>query len=187
MARRHRNKDSISISLVPILSIQKCAMGVMVVIICAQTAISIARTTVPVDDRSDRLVDPPPAPAVIAPSDDQYLEIKGSAEGREAVYVECREKEILIHPEKTTVSLESLKGFGPSALHQLLDELVAARGKKYVVLLVRPEGIATYRHCLRMANYERNLDVGKDALLSGGNIILTQSGRPVLGAPKEVR
>src|SRR5947208_2119088 len=44
MARR-RNKDLISISLVPILSIQKCAMGLMVVIICAQTAVSIAKTT----------------------------------------------------------------------------------------------------------------------------------------------
>jgi hypothetical protein len=189
MARR-RHKDDISISLVPILSIQNCAMGVMVVIICAQTAVSIARTTetylkAKEEDQAKKgpAEKPPPTPAPQAA--DQYLEIVGSAKDRQAVYVECQENAILIHPAKTKVSLENLKGAGPSAFQLLLNDLGANRHKKYLVLLVRPEGTATYQLCESMAR-KSQLDFGKDALLSGGDVILTRGGQPVVDSQKEV-
>jgi hypothetical protein len=153
---RRRKKEGVSISLVPILSIQKCAMGIMVVIICAQTTVSIAKTA------------------------DQYLEVAGSTQDRDPIYVECQDKQILIHPEKTEVSLDLLKGKGPSPFHQLMDDLRTNPGKRYLVLLVRPDGIASYDRCFRMAKDDYKVDVGKDALLAGGNIILTKNGRPVL-------
>jgi hypothetical protein len=159
MSRRRRNEGA-SISLVPILSIQKCAMGVMVVIICAQTTVTIARTA--------------------AEAGDQYLEVSGTVQDREAVFVECQAKEILIHPAQTAVSLETLKGPGPSPFTQLLDELQTNRDKQYLVLLIRPDGIATYDRCLRMALVERKLEVGKDALLEGGKVVLTKEGKPLL-------
>ena len=162
MARRRR-KEGASISLVPILSIQKCAMGVMVVIICAQTTVTIAKTA--------------------ADAGDQYLEISGSVQDRQAVFVECQATEILIHPARTAVSLDALKGPGPSPFTKLLDELKANRDKEYLVLLIRPDGIATYERCLRLAwpdNRQPKLEVGKDALLAGGKVVLTKDGKPVL-------
>jgi hypothetical protein len=158
MARRRR-KRAAGISLLPILSIQKCTMGIMVVIICAQNMVSLGKTA------------------------DQYLEIVGAARDREAVFVECRQKGVLIHPEGTEVDLETLKGPGPSPFHALLDRLKAEGGKRYLVLLVRPEGVAAFERGFRMA-LERNVDVGKDALLSGGNVVLTKEGRPVLSTKK---
>ena len=160
MARR-RHREGAGISLLPILSIQKCTMGVLVVIICAQNVVSLGKTA------------------------DQYLEVVGGAQDRAAVYVECQDKEVLLHPDKKAVTLEALKGPGPSAFHQLLDELQAQADKKYLVLLIRPDGLPTYEQCIRMA-VGRRLSVGKDALLSGGNVILTKQGRPVLKT-KEVR
>jgi hypothetical protein len=161
--RGRRPREAATISLLPILSIQKCTMGVMVVIICAQNLVSLGETA------------------------DQFLEIAGTAQDREPVYVECQQKGILIHPEKTEVALTTLQGPGPSAFHQLLEQLQGpGAGKKYLVLLVRPEGVTTFERCYRMA-HERRLTVGKDALLSGGNIVLTRHGKPILSMPKAGR
>jgi hypothetical protein len=173
MARR-RHREGAGISLLPILSIQKCTMGVLVVIICAQNVVSLGKTA------------------------DQYLELAGPEKGREPVYVECQAKGVLIHPQKKEVSLETLKGPGPSAFHELLDRLKAdalqagaGKSKQYLVLLIRPEGIATYERCVRIVGEVRlpngsQLDIGKDALLSGGNVVLTKEGRPLLNT-KAVR
>jgi hypothetical protein len=154
MARRPR--EGANISWVPILSIQKCTMGVLVVIICAQSLISIGRTA---NDKN------------------QYLEIAGGAGDKEPVYVECHAKGVLLHPERTDVSLDALRGAGPSPFHQLLDRL--GGGKQYLVLLIRPEGVPAFQRCYDMARM-RGLPVGKDAILSGGDIILTKDGRPLV-------
>jgi len=157
---RRRKKEGASISLLPILSIQKCAMGVMVVIICSQTMVSLGKTA------------------------DQYLEIAGGVQDRQAVYVECHKKGILIHPDKIDVAMDVLRGPGPSPFHQLLDDLAAAKNAKYLVLLVRPEGIDSFEHCYKTAKFDRQLDVGKDALLEGGNIVLTKEGKMLQAAKK---
>jgi hypothetical protein len=156
---RRRHREDAAISLLPMLSIQKCTMGVMVVIICAQNLVSIGKTA------------------------DQYLEVVGTAKDREAVFVECRQEGVLIHPDKTTVALDTLKGQGPSLFHHLLNDLKASAGKRHLVLLVRPEGIPAYDRCVRMV-WERKLDFGKDALLSGGNVVLTAGGRPLVSKGK---
>jgi hypothetical protein len=159
---RRRRKDAASISLLPILSIQKCTMGIMVVLICAQNLVSLGKTA------------------------DQYLEIVGAVQDREAVYVECQQKGIIIHPGREEVPLESLKGEDPSPFHQLLDDLKASDGKQYLVLLIRPEGVAVYRECYKMA-LERDIQVGKDALLSGGDVVLTKDHKPVVVTKPEGR
>jgi hypothetical protein len=180
MARR-RKKDAISISLVPILSIQKCAMGLMVVIICAQTTVSIATTTEKYLEAAEPKVSPRRQPFVIVKTPDIHWEMTGSADGREAVFVECRANEILIHPEQKKVPLDSLKPSAQSAFHQLLEELDATRGKKRLVLLIRPDGIGTYQRCFDLARSRtyRYVDVGKDVLPAGGALVLTKDGKEV--------
>jgi hypothetical protein len=157
--RRRRHKEAASISLLPILSIQKCTMGIMVVLICAQNLLSLGKTA------------------------DQYLEIVGSEENREAVFVECRDTGVLLHPQKEEVTLEALKAADLSPFHKLLDELAAGDGKKYLVLLVRPEGTTSFWQCIDMA-MQRHVEVGKEALLSGGEVILTKEGKPVVSTKR---
>jgi hypothetical protein len=154
MARRR--KEDASISLVPMLSIQKCTIGVLVVIICAQTLVSLGKTA------------------------DQYLEIAGAAKDKQAVYVECAKDGVIIHPEGTKVAKDKLQDKGPSAYHDLLDRLGASGGKKYLVLLVRPEGVESYERCFKLAYFDRKLDVGKEALLSGGQLVLTRDGKALV-------
>jgi hypothetical protein len=192
---RRRKKEGAEISLVPILSIQKCAMGIMVVIVCAQTFVGLAKTT---DDylqaeKAQEAVRAKKAEEEKKAEEDarkfQYLEIAGPAQGRTVVYVECQEQGILIHPEKTQVALKELQGGANTAFHQLLNELAKAKlanakDTKYLVLLVRPEGITTYERCFQMAFRDRLLDVGKDAIPSGGDLVLTKDGQPLL-APKK--
>jgi hypothetical protein len=172
MSRRRRNEGA-SISLLPILSIQKCTMGIMVVIIISQNLISLGQTE--------------------AHMDDQYLEITGNSQDREPVYVECRKEGILLHPERTAVSLETLKGPGPSAYHQLLETLATDADKRYLVFLIRPDGVAAYESGVLMV-YRKNgeleiqkkkeIRIGKDALLSGGSVVFTKGGKPVVAAKK---
>ena|SRR5581483_456694 len=153
MARRKRSDATFS--LFPFLSVLVCAMGVMIVIITGQNLVAMGGTQ------------------------DQYMEIAGSVEGKEAVYVECQENGVLIHPDRIEVSLETLKGPGPSSFHQLLDRLEQQPKERYLVLLVRPEGIKSYERCFFMARFERKLEMGKDAIPSGGNIVLTKDGKPL--------
>lgn len=150
-----RKKEGASVSLMPILSIQKCAMGVMVVIVCAQTLTSIGKTA------------------------DLYMEVAQAGAGqREPVYVECRQAGVLIHPEKTSVAQDALEG--QSEFSQLLADMQGKRNEKYVVFLIRPDGVATYDKCLNvMKKQNPPLQFGKDALLAGGDLVLTKEGKPI--------
>jgi 3-polyprenyl-4-hydroxybenzoate decarboxylase len=183
---RRRQKEGVGISLVPILSIQKCAMGLMVVIICAQTTVSIAKTADEILRIEQKEKQPPPPPKiVIVKTDDIHVQIAGAGSGRQPVCVECRKEGVLIHPESTEVLLDILKGPGGSAFHQLLDELAKDREKKQLVLLVRPDGVAAYQSCVTLVR-ARLLDFGKDVIPSGGSIILKDNPASVDQA-KEAR
>jgi hypothetical protein len=162
MARRR--KEAATISLLPILSIQKCTMGIMVVLICAQNLVSLGETS------------------------DQVMEIGGSATPeKEPVYVECQKESVLIHESGKEVPLADLKEKeGTTAFHTLLTEMSDSESKKYLVLLIRPDGISSYDRCHRMAR-EKKITVGKDALLPGGKVILTKDGKPVFTRKKGER
>ncbi|MFN4261146.1 MAG: hypothetical protein ACK4RK_17800 [Gemmataceae bacterium] len=155
MARGRRAKKTLSISLFPFLSVLVCAMGVMIIIITGQNLLALGQTA------------------------DQLMEIAGSEQEKQPVYVECDSDGILIHPERTAVPLTALKGDGPTAFHRLLDTLKASAGKRYLVLLIRPDGIDAFERCFAMAE-DHDIQVGKDVLYSGGRLILTQDGKPVL-------
>jgi hypothetical protein len=175
MARRR--KDAATISLLPILSIQKCTMGIMVVLICAQNLVSLGETS------------------------DQVMEIGGSANPEKVpVYVECQKDVVLIHSTGQEIPAADLKPFGPdmkpfdeikepdkpTPFHELLKELSDKDSKKYLVLLIRPEGINTFRRCYILA-LMREVKVGKEALLSGGKVIFTEDGKPVFTRKKGER
>jgi hypothetical protein len=109
----------------------------------------------------------------------QYMETAPDTESFEPVFVECGQESILIQPWRTEVSSVRLKTGESSAFHKLIDEIKAEDGKKHLIFLIRPEGIATFHACYYVA-LERKLStdlIDKDALLSGGTLVLTKAGK----------
>ncbi len=153
---RRRRKSEDTISLFPFLSVLTCAIGVLIVIISGQNLLAFGDS-------------------------DQLIEIGSQAEQEEQpIYVECDGDGIIIHPEQTRVPIASLYE-SSKGMKQLLGQLQAGPGKKYLVLLVRPSGIDSYERCLRIAK-QKDIKVGKDALLSGGDVIFTAQGQPIVVA-----
>lgn len=156
MKRRRRSR--VSPSLFPFLSVLLCAMGVLIVVISGQNLLAVGGGV------------------------DQALEIgSGTFEGKEAIYIECRAEGILIYPDKTAVSLEAIRNEEPgSEWMRLLAQLEQHREEQYLVFLIRPEGTEVYDYCEYQSKYVRSIDAGKDALLSGGDLILLEHGKPIL-------
>jgi hypothetical protein len=156
MKRRRRSR--VSPSLFPFLSVLLCAMGVLIVVISGQNLLAVGGGI------------------------DQALEIgSGTFEGKEAIYIECREEGIIIYPEETAVPLQEIKDEDPgSAWMQLLTTLESRKEEQYLVFLIRPEGTEAFDYCEYQANLVRGIDAGKDALLSGGDLILMEDGKPIL-------
>jgi hypothetical protein len=156
MSRRRKARSSPS--LFPFLSVLLCAMGVIIVVISGQNLIAVGGGL------------------------DQVLEIgAGTFEGKEPLYIECREDAIIIYPDGIEVPLDEVKAENPnSEWMQLLSSLESRKEEQYLVFLIRPEGTEAYEYCEYQANYVRGIDAGKDALLSGGDLILTENGKPVL-------
>ena len=161
MARSRRPRATPS--LFPFLSVLLCAMGVLIVVITGENLIAVGGGL------------------------DQVLEIgAGSFEGKAAVYVECRESSILIYPDRLEVPLASIKEGEPETeWRKLLARVERHKADQYIVFLVRPEGVEAYQECEFEASYRHGIDVGKDALLSGGELILTQDGKPVLAGTED--
>lgn len=154
MARTRR----VTPSLFPFLSVLLCAMGVLIVVITGENLLAVGGGL------------------------DQVLEIgEGQYAGRTAVYVECTQEGLVLLPERTLVPLSVIESEQfDNPWQKLLAELERQREERYLVFLIRPEGVPAYRRCEFEASERRGLDVGKDALLSGGDLILTHDGRPVL-------
>ena len=161
MSRRRKARSSPS--LFPFLSVLLCAMGVLIVVISGQNLIAVGGGL------------------------DQVLEIgAGAFEGKEPIYIECREDMILIYPDFTEVPLQEIKDQNPnSEWAQLLSRLETRKEDEYLVFLIRPEGVEAYSECKFQANDLRGIDVGKDALLTGGELILTENGKPVLSTEED--
>lgn len=173
MARRGRKRKTPS--LFPFLSVLLCAMGVLIVVISAQNLI------------------------VVGGEIDQVLEVGGGEyDDRQAIYVECREDLVVIFPERWEVPLDSIKESNArTKFDDLLDRLEKNNREEFLVLLIRPDGVETYFQCLYRVeerNYEMSGDllggenqiqVGKDALLPGGELILTEDGKPYLPTPED--
>ena len=155
-----RRKSKNSVSLFPFLSVLACSIGALIIIISTQNLIAIG-------------------------SSDQVIETTGGHTDKEPVYVECEAEGVLIHPAGTRVLKADLDK-DDSPVGKLLDELAADRDRRYLVLLVRPSGIESFQKCLKLAQ-DLKIDVGKDALLSGGQVIFTRDGKPVVQKTEEPR
>ena len=151
--RRATRRIQLSISLFPFISVLLCAMGVLIVVISTQNMLALG-------------------------SADFVIRIGGSEQEKEAIFVDCTEKGIVILPECVEVPLGLLRQDADTPFATLLDTLELSEGKKYLVLLVRPEGIESYSQAKKLATEVwNNIEIGKDALLPGsGDVILQSKG-----------
>ena len=104
-------------------------------------------------------------------------------DAKEPVFVECHAGGVNIFPrsgEPVTVVREALEDAG-SPLGLLLGSLEADRGRRYLVLLVRPSGIESFNVCRNLA-YRRGLEVGKDAVFEKGELHVRARGGPAKAA-----
>jgi len=157
MVKTRRRRARATFSLFPFLSVLGCAIGVLIVIISAQNIVALG-------------------------SADMVLDVGGTEREREPVYVECTREGLLIHPQRIIVPIAELRRDVDSAFAALLDSIQLSEDRQYLLLLVRPDGIASYDRAMEMATHVwRNIRVGKDALLPGRGRVIFSGGGPTSG------
>lgn len=158
---RPRNHADTPFSLFPFLSVLTCAMGVLIVIISGQNLIAIGTA-------------------------DQIIELSDETRGRQPRFVECTREGIVIHPHGRRVPLDEVNLDAGSAFGELVKELKADDSERYLVLLIRTDGIDSFYRCRYLARKSK-IDMGKDAVPGRGRLIFTTGGKPVLAARPATR
>jgi len=77
-------------------------------------------------------------------------------------YVECRAGSITVYPGSEDVRLSDLAVPG-NVLDKMLDRVAANATNEYVIVLLRPNSVPTYRY-IRRVIARRGLDVGYDVV-----------------------
>ncbi len=77
-------------------------------------------------------------------------------------YIECSPDSIALFPGEGKTSLAEL-GQTNNPVVALMDKIQANHSNEYVIVLVRPNSVPTYRYVRRLAS-KRNIDVGYDVL-----------------------
>lgn len=137
-----------TVSLFPFLSILVCLMGVLAFIMVAIVLISTANP-------------------------DIEIKMAGQTE-KTPVFVECREDQMVLHPDQETETLVQASAPG-SAFQRLIDFVAADAANRYVIVFVFPKGIECFQQA-RDVIEDRNLDIGYEPVLDGWRLRLGASG-----------
>ena len=143
MRRRQRGAP---VTLFSFLDILAAAVGTLVLIIAAMLALSLPEIA--------QIVEPAP---------------EGSH--REPAFVECTENGLLLHPELVEVPTRTIRT--NDDWRQLLERLEGDSAQRYLILLVRPGGIASFRLAETMAA-ARSLEVGYEPIYAAGPVELRE-------------
>ena len=148
---RRRDRTHLSVSLFPFLSVLACVTGTLSFMISGMTAVALGDT-------------------------EQKIEMTEAGAKKAPRYVECRADGLLIHPQETLVPIEKLSK-APNAYVALLTHISQNASTQSLILLVRPDGIATYEIAWKIAQDFRNkkkppFDMGSDAIYAAGPIRL---------------
>ncbi len=141
MRRRRRGSP---VTLFSFLDILAAAVGTLVLIIAAMLALSL-------------------------PDVEQGIEAGARGNQRVPVFVECRKGGLILHPEGTRIGQRTI--VNSQAWSTLLDDLVLLSAERYLILLVRPGGLQSFRLAESMAN-AHGLDVGYDPIYDAGPVVI---------------
>jgi hypothetical protein len=144
MAKPRFREAEPAFSLFPFLSVLVGVMGVMALIVSGMSLVGLQDA-------------------------DQVIELEHDPQtDKEAVFVECRHDGLLLHPEGSRVPLDDLRS-SDSPWYRRLQTLRAERDQRYLVLLIRPDAIESFRQSLTMAR-AAGIDVGYDPVYATGEI-----------------
>ncbi len=151
MVRARDAEAETSLSMFPFLSILVGVIGTLVLIIAGMMVLGL--------QSSDQVVE-------LLPHD--------VATHKKAVFVECQDEGILLHPAATFVPLSELTSH--RVWKRRLADLQEHAGEEYLVLLIRPDGKKSFDICYAMARAAK-LDVGFDPVFAGGKIRFREAPR----------
>lgn len=140
---RTRKRSTLTVSLFPFLSVLAAVMGTLTLIISGMSMLALGNAT-------------------------QIVELVKSSHGKAPVYVECREDGLILHPEGTPVPKEQIEDEN-GIWGQETQKIAANTKSQYVIFLVRPSGITTFKQARRMAAQQR-IDIGYDPVYAIGPI-----------------
>lgn len=139
--RRSLSRTPLELDLFPFLSILACTIGTLVLLIIV---ISIQTFN-------------------------SQKEIKILAKTEEGVnqtktprYIECRGDGIIIYPSQSFVAIADIESRN-SPLNQLLAEVRKNRASEYLIVAVRPDGIAVFQ-TIRSLIEEQEIDIGYEPI-----------------------
>ena len=150
--RKRRRPRGQSISLFPFLSVLSATIGTLALLISGMTSMSLLTS-------------------------DQIVERTKEGSMKAVRYVECRKEGIVIHPEKSFVHVESI-GRGNTQWDDLLQHLRRNGGDQSLLLLIRPNGITSFRRAESGAK-RVGITYGYDPINQAGELKFASSeGRP---------
>jgi len=170
MLRRGR-RSALGVSLFPFLTVLAVVMGTLTLIISGMTLLALPDTK--------QVIDP----------------VASSGHQKQPLYIECQEDRLLVHPGARPIPLNPppeddgdlwarAEGF-VDTLHnnadftQVISEISRNRDQRYVILLIRPRGIAAYRAARHLVEQE-GIDIGYEPVYALGPIEIRDSnGRAI--------
>jgi hypothetical protein len=141
--RRGRSRAHLTVALFPFLSVLVATTGVLALVVSGLATAGLARS-------------------------DQVVTLTPGGSKAEPVYVECRAEGVRIHPAGTDVATADLaKDGGP--WKSLLGRLAASAGRESLILLVRPDAIATFEAAYDTVD-ETKVAVGYEPIYAAGAV-----------------
>jgi len=142
-----------SVSLFPFLSVLFCVIGVLIFVTTGMSMVMLE-----------------------SPMDETPL-LAGSMGDKLATFVECDAEGLVLHAAGKRVNAQELNASEATPFTALLDELERESARRYLVFLVRPDGIASFDAAFPLAE-ARAIDVGQEALLGDETLHFQDAGTP---------
>ena len=125
---------SIEIELFPFLSVLVCTIGSLLFLIIIVSVQAVNQDWIP-------------------------MEIIANKEGKTARFVECSDEGIIIYNSKQEFIPSQAIASSNAALITFLDEISQQKEQEYILVVIRPSGIANFKK-VRYLVESRNIDIG---------------------------
>ncbi|MEM1368920.1 MAG: hypothetical protein AAGG02_13080 [Cyanobacteria bacterium P01_H01_bin.15] len=139
--RYRRRRLKTDIELFPFLSILACTIGTLILLIIVISTQAFG------DQKEIRIIAKVDAGQNLSKTP-RYIEVTGEG--------------VIIHPEKTLVQQAELQA-PYSALTDLIEQVSTARDREYLIVAVRPEGIAIFDE-VRSKIEAKGIDIGYEPI-----------------------
>ncbi|WP_019505277.1 hypothetical protein [Pleurocapsa sp. PCC 7319] len=147
MSRRNiYRKQQTEIELFPFLSVLACTIGTLILLIIVLTT---------------QALEPQEAIVVAKTEEDS----KGANQNKIPVYIECREDGFVLHPSKEFAPRADLYD-EKSPLRKLVAELKTLKEEKYLIVILRPDGLEMFNKIRELVTKEE-IDIGYEPLEFG--------------------